>query len=101
MVEKEYLISKKSAMFEEYVQYIYQQEKRVKTNQLPDNELAKLVNVVDLKVILTHQKLSLQFIKQHILPLIDKENKLDPTRSITLDKIKEWQNIKDLNCLLK
>jgi hypothetical protein len=87
-------------MFETFVTKVFTQQERVKNEQLSENDIKTLLNIVDLKTILKHQKMSLQFIKENILPLLDKENKSDPTRSVTLDKIVKWQQLDSISLLI-
>jgi hypothetical protein len=80
-------------MFDDIIRKIFSQEQRVKSNQLSEAELRELVHIVDLRTILKYQKLSIQFINDIIIPLIREENKSDPTRQITIDDVKLWQNL--------
>lgn len=87
-------------IFTKYVKYVFEQEQRIKESQLSEDELVKLINVVDLEIILKHQNLSLPFIEKYIVPLIAKENQLNATQRITPEKIIKWQHLDD-NILFK
>lgn len=60
----------------------------VKTNKMSENEIIKILDVVDLEMLLKHQKMSCEFIKSNILDRINDDNK-----NITKEKICFWQDI--------
>ena len=86
--------------FETFIKNAYAQQERVKTTPLSETEIKTLLNVVDLETILRYQKMSPQFIKDNILPMLEKENEADPTRTITLEKIIKWQKFESISLLI-
>lgn len=84
--------SSNQKMFE-FIANVFEQSQKVKNTILSEKEIQDLLHIVDLRTILRHQKMSPQFIRENILPLVDNENKSDPSRPITIDDIKEWQNL--------
>ena len=64
-----------------------QLNERVKTSQLSEEELLKILHVADLETIVRYQKLSDQSINRLIIPLLcDKDN-----QHISLKSIYRWQ----------
>lgn len=87
-------------MFETFITNTLAQQETVKNTVLSEDEIKNLLNIVDLTIILKYQRMSIQFIKDNILPLLEQENKIDPSRPITLEHIVLWQKLDSISLLL-
>lgn len=60
---------------------------QLQTSKFTENEILEILDEVDMKILLTHQKLSKKFILEHIIPNIKVDDEID------LEDIVRWQHL--------
>ena len=70
---------------------LYTADILIQTGTLSENQLEKIIDIVDIKTLVKHNKLSKEFINKHIKPKLESDDNLSDYDSLTMYDVNRIQ----------
>jgi len=70
---------------------LYTADILIQKGTLSEEQLEKIINIVDIKTLVKHNKLSKEFISKHVKPIIESDDNLSDYDSLTMNDVNRIQ----------